>query len=89
MPNYFKVNNKKFIESVEGYGVCGYRVQFSVEDLYRLNALAMATYEKESDAGINESPAMYLSEAIRDLFCATIGTPTGEWSFLKEGKSDN
>lgn len=70
---------QKTIEPVKNFGVTGFKVTFSILDLYKMQQLA---FELETKVPKNE-----LSEMINKLFNATIGKTNENWDFLEEEES--
>jgi hypothetical protein len=78
-----KINSSSKIQEVDGFGVKGYRVEFSIKDLFTLASLSQVVYSKHEPG----SPEIQLAEVIRDLFVNTVGMPDTEWDFLKKEES--
>ena len=78
-----KINSTSKIQEVKGFGVKGYRVEFSIKDLFTLASLSQAVYCKHEPG----SPEFQLAEVIRDLLENTVGMPDTEWDFLKKEES--
>ena len=78
-----KIQSSKRIQEVVTYGVAGYKVEFSVRDLYALEAMARMVWDRHPEDSVEKA----LAETIRDLFLATIGGPSTQWDFLKKEES--
>jgi hypothetical protein len=72
----------KTIEPVKAFGVTGFKVTFSILDLYKMQQLA---FELETR---NQGVKNELSEMIHKLFDATIGETNENWDFLREESAE-
>lgn len=74
-----KTFKTKKISAVQGFGTCGYRVEFSVLDLYRLNELAARAYNPE------DPNVVKLCSVIEQLFAATVNSnDESKFDFLEK-----
>jgi hypothetical protein len=67
----------KKIAPVRGLGISGYRVEFSILDLYKLKQLAIECEQKLQQRS-------ELTEMIHNLFEKTVGGTNANWDFLTE-----
>lgn len=67
----------KKIAPVRGLGISGYRVEFSILDLYKLKQLAIECEQKLHQRS-------ELTEMIHNLFEKTVGETNANWDFLTE-----
>ena len=71
-----KARTKK-IRPVSGFGTCGYQIEFSTLDLYRLREMASACCSEDKE--VKE-----LCSVIFALFDKTIGKTSEKFDFLEE-----
>lgn len=84
------------INKVYGKGVSGYKVEFSILDLYKMRQLAFDLYQINQRASDfngdfkGENPTLSMAfELLNGLFESTVGeTPVG-WDFLTEEEDAN
>lgn len=72
-----KATKSKKIRPVMGFGTCGYQVEFSLSDLYRLRE--MASKCNHEDEEVKE-----LCSVIFSLFDKTVGNTAEKFDFLAE-----
>lgn len=72
----------KTIEPVKNFGVTGFKVTFSILDLYKMQQLAF-----DLEFGHPGVP-IELCEMVHKLFNATIGETNENWDFLREESAE-
>lgn len=73
-------------DKMHGYGVIGYRVEFSIKDLYALRAIADAVLVETKNS---ECMATMLADTIHRLCNNTIGVVTKDsWDFLSNDSAE-
>ena len=72
-----KVAKSKKIRPVSGFGTCGYQVEFSLLDLYRLREMASKCCHEDEE--VKE-----LCSVIFSLFDKTVGKTSEKFDFLEE-----
>lgn len=79
----------KTIEPVRDFGITGFKVTFSILDLYKLQQLSMELQLISHQPAL-EGKCTALDEAamvLNNLFTATIGETKDNWDFLKKEES--
>jgi hypothetical protein len=72
-----KVTKSKKIRPVSGFGTCGYQVEFSLLDLYRLREMASKCCHEDEE--VKE-----LCSVIFALFDNTVGKTSEKFDFLEK-----
>lgn len=78
--------NAFHIDKMHGYGVIGYRVEFSVKDLWALRALADAVLAETKN---NDCMATMLANTVHSLCNNTLGVISEDsWDFLSNNSAE-
>lgn len=74
----------KTIEPVKAFGVTGFKVTFSILDLYKLRQLAMELQQISFQPTGKHTALDDVAAVLNTLFFATIGETNENWDFLEE-----
>lgn len=80
----------KTIEPVKAFGVTGFKVTFSILDLYKLKQLAMELQQISFQPTLEgKHPTLDdVATVLNTLFFATIGETYDNWDFLREESAE-
>lgn len=80
----------KTIEPVKAFGVTGFKVTFSILDLYKLRQLAMELQQISFQPNLEGKHTALddVAAVLNTLFFATIGETNENWDFLREESAE-
>lgn len=80
----------KTIEPVKAFGVTGFKVTFSILDLYKLRQLAIELQLISHQAALEGKHTSLddVAAVLNTLFFATIGETNDNWDFLREESAE-
>jgi len=80
----------KTIEPMKAFGVTGFKVTFSILDLYKLRQLAMELQQISFQPTLEGKHTTLddVAAVLNTLFFATIGETNENWDFLREESAE-